>query len=49
MACIKLTNGILIARRFPAKVGMGDTIAVVAEVVESLERAGSLSAPKLAE
>ncbi|WP_303854564.1 N(2)-acetyl-L-2,4-diaminobutanoate deacetylase DoeB [Salinicola salarius] len=42
-------DGILIARRFPAKVGMGDTIAVVAEVVESLERAGSLSAPKLAE
>jgi len=31
-------DGVLIARRFPAKVGMGDTIAVVAEVVESLER-----------
>ncbi|WP_110655328.1 N(2)-acetyl-L-2,4-diaminobutanoate deacetylase DoeB [Salinicola halimionae] len=39
-------DGVLIARRFPAKVGMGDTIAVVAEVVESLERAQSLSAPK---
>ncbi|WP_251977886.1 N(2)-acetyl-L-2,4-diaminobutanoate deacetylase DoeB [Salinicola avicenniae] len=31
-------DGVVIARRFPAKVGMGDTIAVVAEVVESLER-----------
>jgi len=41
-------DGVLIARRFPAKVGMGDTIAVVAEVVESLER-GALSAPEPAE
>ncbi|WP_188112353.1 N(2)-acetyl-L-2,4-diaminobutanoate deacetylase DoeB [Salinicola aestuarinus] len=34
-------DGVLIARRFPAKVGMGDTIAVIAEVVESLARASS--------
>ena len=38
-------DGVLIARRFPAKVGMGDTIAVVAEVVQSLER-DSFSTPK---
>ena len=29
-------SGILAARRFPAQVNMGDTIAVIAEVVESL-------------
>ncbi|TLF51746.1 N-alpha-acetyl diaminobutyric acid deacetylase DoeB [Halomonas urmiana] len=29
-------NGILAARRFPAQVNMGDTIAVIAEVVDSL-------------
>ncbi|MBY5982838.1 N(2)-acetyl-L-2,4-diaminobutanoate deacetylase DoeB [Halomonas sp. DP5Y7-2] len=29
-------DGILAARRFPAQVNMGDTIAVIAEVVESL-------------
>ncbi|EWH00272.1 N(2)-acetyl-L-2,4-diaminobutanoate deacetylase DoeB [Halomonas sp. BC04] len=30
-------SGVLAARRFPAQVNMGDTIAVIAEVVESLE------------
>jgi N-alpha-acetyl-L-2,4-diaminobutyrate deacetylase len=29
-------DGILAARRFPAQVNMGDTIAVIAEVVETL-------------
>ena len=29
-------SGVLAARRFPAQVNMGDTIAVIAEVVESL-------------
>ncbi len=29
-------DGVLAARRFPASVNMGDTIAVIAEVVESL-------------
>ncbi|PMR73235.1 N(2)-acetyl-L-2,4-diaminobutanoate deacetylase DoeB [Billgrantia endophytica] len=29
-------SGILAARRFPAQVGMGDTLAVIAEVVDSL-------------
>lgn len=29
-------DGLLMARRFPAQVNMGDTIAVIAEVVESL-------------
>ncbi|MFC3284977.1 N(2)-acetyl-L-2,4-diaminobutanoate deacetylase DoeB [Litchfieldella rifensis] len=29
-------NGLLVARRFPAQVNMGDTIAVIAEVVDSL-------------
>ncbi|OLO12549.1 N-alpha-acetyl diaminobutyric acid deacetylase DoeB [Chromohalobacter japonicus] len=31
-------DGVLVARRFPAQVNMGDTIAVIAEVVDSLER-----------
>ena len=30
-------SGVLAARRFPSQVNMGDTIAVIAEVVESLE------------
>ncbi|SDL19196.1 N-alpha-acetyl-L-2,4-diaminobutyrate deacetylase [Modicisalibacter muralis] len=30
-------SGLLVARRFPAQVNMGDTIAVIAEVVDSLD------------
>jgi len=30
-------DGLLVARRFPAQVNMGDTIAVIAEVVDSLD------------
>lgn len=30
-------GGLLVARRFPARVGMGDTIAVIAEVVDALD------------
>ncbi len=30
-------DGLLVARRFPAQVNMGDTLAVIAEVVESLD------------
>jgi N-alpha-acetyl-L-2,4-diaminobutyrate deacetylase len=30
-------DGLLIARRFPAQVNMGDTIAVIAEIVDSLD------------
>ncbi|GAB2802766.1 N(2)-acetyl-L-2,4-diaminobutanoate deacetylase DoeB [Halomonas shantousis] len=31
-------DGILVARRFPSHIHMGDTLAVIAEVVETLER-----------
>ncbi|MHB0775798.1 N(2)-acetyl-L-2,4-diaminobutanoate deacetylase DoeB [Halomonas sp. WWR20] len=31
-------DGILVARRFPSQIHMGDTLAVIAEVVETLER-----------
>jgi len=30
-------SGVLVARRFPSLVNMGDTIAVIAEVVDSLD------------
>lgn len=30
-------SGLLVARRFPAQVNMGDTIAVIAEIVDSLD------------
>ncbi|MDF9434041.1 N(2)-acetyl-L-2,4-diaminobutanoate deacetylase DoeB [Chromohalobacter israelensis] len=31
-------DGVLVARRFPSQLNMGDTIAVIAQVVDSLER-----------
>lgn len=30
-------SGLLVARRFPAQVGMGDTIAVIADIVDALD------------
>jgi N-alpha-acetyl-L-2,4-diaminobutyrate deacetylase len=34
-------DGVLVARRFPAQVSLGDTLAVIAEVVDDLAREAS--------
>ena len=34
-------DGVLVARRFPAQVSLGDTLAVIAEVVDDLARDAS--------